>query len=202
MAQISNLIATYGYAGIFFLLLMGVFGVPVPDETLLIFSGFLVSKGNLRLPYTIIFSTLGSMCGITVSFAVGRFGGFRLVKRFGRKIHITEERLDRVRNWFDRTGRWSLTFGYFLPGIRHLTAIVAGSARMDFHLFAIFAYAGAAIWTTSFILIGYFVGEDWQKIAESIQRHLILATIIVIVAAVILIVVVSLLKRKSASNSR
>lgn len=59
-----------------------------------------------------------------------------------------------------------LIIGYFIPGVRHLTAYLAGISRIDFQKFMIFAYSGALLWSITFISLGYELGEDagfWSK---------------------------------------
>ncbi len=104
-------ISHYGYAGIFFLLMFGIIGLPIPDETLLIFTGHLVFKGQLHIVPTIVSAFLGSVCGITVSYSIGHFGGYALILRYGHWIHITEENIARAREWLEHRGRWGLFIG-------------------------------------------------------------------------------------------
>src|SRR3974377_1168558 len=123
MEVITHWIGQYGYFGIFSLLMLGIVGLPVPDETLLTFAGFMVYKQEL-LPIPQFFAAfLGSICGITISYGLGRSLGFLMIHRYGGALHITQERMDRVHDWFGRVGAWGLLLGYFLPGVRHLTAI-------------------------------------------------------------------------------
>ncbi|HKC10930.1 MAG TPA: DedA family protein, partial [Vicinamibacteria bacterium] len=65
-------IAHYGYVAIFSLLVLGIIGLPIPDETLLLFVGYLIYKGQLRAIPSLASAFLGSLCGITLSYAVGR----------------------------------------------------------------------------------------------------------------------------------
>ncbi len=174
-------ITQYGYVGLVSLLFLGILGIPVPDEALLTFSGFLVSKGDLRLVPTIASGFLGSSCGITVSYGIGRIFGVLFVKKYGSIVHFSPDRMDNVARWFQKYGKWTLTFGYFLPGIRHLIAIVAGSSRLKFPEFALFAYLGALTWATTFILLGYYVGEDWELVLGKIHGYLIPAMVVFIV---------------------
>jgi membrane protein DedA with SNARE-associated domain len=60
-------------------------------------------------------------------------------------------------------------FGYFLPGVRHLTAYVAGTSQFSFAVFALFAYTGALLWPVTFLSVGYIAGEEWQVFAEALQ---------------------------------
>jgi membrane protein DedA with SNARE-associated domain len=170
-------IGTYGAAALFVLLLLGVFGLPVPDETLLTFAGVLVRQGHLRLVPTLLAATLGSIAGITLSYAVGRRFGLGFVDRFGRWMHVTRADLARVEAWFEHSGRWLLTFGYFIPAVRHFTALVAGSSGLPAPVFARYAYSGAAIWAATFITLGWFVGPEWETALAAAHRHLTILAI-------------------------
>ena len=165
-------IAQYGYLAIFSLLVLGIVGLPVPDETLLTFTGYLVFRGNLSLPLAFLSAFAGSACGITLSYTLGRFFGLVVVHRYGRYLRITEEHVDKAHAWFRRAGHWSLTIGYFIPGVRHLTAYAAGMSELEYPTFALFAYAGAAIWASTFIGLGYLLGERWQAVQANIHRYL------------------------------
>jgi membrane protein DedA with SNARE-associated domain len=178
-------ITEYGYFGIFSLLVTGIIGLPVPDETLLTFSGYLVFKGELRMVLTIISAFSGSICGISISYCVGRGGGLFLVRRYGPKVHITEERIERVRQWLNRHGKWGLTFGYFIPGVRHLAALVAGTSQLKYPVFAAFAYSGGLLWASTFIAMGYFFGKEWVGASDAIHKVVLIA--FAVVASILLL---------------
>jgi len=174
-AFILHWIADYGVTALFVLLMLGVFGLPVPDETLLTFAGALVRQGHLHLTSTLIAATVGSMCGITLSYTLGRTVGPGVVRRYGRYVHISPAQLTRVERWFESWGKWLLTIGYFIPGVRHFTAIVAGSSGLPRRLFAVYAYSGALIWSASFISLGWFVGDRYEVVLVTAHRHMFLA---------------------------
>jgi membrane protein DedA with SNARE-associated domain len=178
--QIGLWISTYGYPAIFVLLVLGIVGLPVPDETLLTFTGYLIFKGRLKLTPAFLAAFLGSACGITTSYILGRTFGLALIHRYGKYVHLTEERIQYAHNWFERVGRWGLTFGYFVPGIRHFTAYAAGMSALEAHEFALFAYSGAFLWATTFITLGYFLGERWESTSAEIHKYLLLATAVVV----------------------
>lgn len=175
--QILAWITEYGYLAIFSLLVLGIVGLPVPDETLLTFTGYLVFRGNLTLPLAFLAALAGSASGITISYWLGRTFGLALIHRYGKYLHIRPEHLEKAHRWFERVGRWGLTFGYFIPGVRHLTAYAAGMSGEQPHQFALFAYSGAVLWVSSFIGLGYFLGERWQAVEQNIDRYLLAMTI-------------------------
>ena len=80
-----------GPFAIFGLLVLGIFGLPVPDETLLTFAGVLISQGKLRLLPTITAAFLGSIVGISLSYVVGRVVGLRKLKA----IHLNDSKRER-----------------------------------------------------------------------------------------------------------
>lgn len=174
-------ISHYGYVGIFSLLMLGIIGLPVPDETLLTLSGYLISHGELKLIPTFLAAYFGSIAGISISYAIGSTFGHHILVKYGHYIHITEARLQKAHNWFEKTGRWSLLFGYFIPGVRHVVAIIAGTSELTMWEFALFAYTGGFIWTATFISIGYFFGNHWRKVMHTIDHHIIIVSIAIAV---------------------
>jgi membrane protein DedA with SNARE-associated domain len=130
---------------------------------------------------TLVASFLGSACGITISYGLGRFLGNRLLRAYGPYLGLTPQRIAEVHRWFERLGRWSLTFGYFLPGIRHLTAFAAGTSKLELTVFAPFTYAGAFLWSFFFVLAGYFLGKEWTQVSEKIRPALLVVSAVVVV---------------------
>lgn len=163
-------ISQYGYAGLFAALMFGIAGLPIPDETIMVFCGYLISQHRLDPLATYLVGVCGSVCGISLSYVIGRTGGHAVVERYGRFVHLTPTRVARVNSWFQRTGEWLLTFGYFILGVRHFTALVAGMSGLNFKTFAVFAYCGAALWVATFLGIGYLVGDHWRE-ALAVVRH-------------------------------
>lgn len=173
----------YGSVSLFFLMMLGIVGLPVPDETLLVFSGYLIYKGTLNPLFTFAMALAGSATGITVSYALGRVYGLRLIHRYGRYVHLTEERFAKIHAWFERIGRWSLFLGYYVAGVRHFTAMVAGASDLEYPVFAAFAYTGACTWVLSFLSLGYFLGDRWAGASEKIHRYILIGCIAAAVAA-------------------
>lgn len=84
-----------------------------------------------------------------------------------------------------------LMFGYFIPGVRHFTAIVAGSSRLPPGVFARFAYSGAALWALAFMTLGWYVGRTWETALERAHHHIV----VVVIAGTVLVGAYALLHR-------
>ena len=201
METLTLWIAHYGYIAIFSLLALGIAGIPAPEEWMPTFAGYLIYKDTLRLWPAFAAVSLGSMCGITVSYMLGRSLGLYMILRYGRVFRVTQEDLDKAHAWFDRFGIWVLFGGYFIPGVRHLTALIAGASKLRYLLFSIFAYSGALIRAAIFIGLGYYFGEEWSKVVRWVAKHSV--TCAWIVLALVLIYLVRWYgKRRFAGNAR
>lgn len=178
METMNFYIAHYGYFGIYFLLLLGIVGIPVPDETLIALTGFMIYRGELSLIPSFFSAWAGSISGITISYFIGKGFGRFVLQKYGRYIHLTPENLEKAHSWFNRFGHWALFLGYFIPGVRHITAIFAGMSRLEYPEFALYTYAGGGVWVAAFLSIGFFFGEKWHSIIESVHRHLVISAIV------------------------
>ena len=96
MENIPHFLSTYGYLGIFLLLMVGIVGLPIPDEVVLMFAGYLIFKGYFHPLPTVAAALLGTFCGITVSYSLGRSAGFYLLQRYGHVLRVSPEKIDGV----------------------------------------------------------------------------------------------------------
>jgi membrane protein DedA with SNARE-associated domain len=174
-------VADYGYFGIFFLLILGIVGLPVPDEWLLVFAGYLAFKNVLGFVPTLAIAVIGSACGLTVSYVLGRTSGHYFIRRCGRWLSIDEQKLSRAQEWFQKLGRWVLVIGPFIPGVRNLMGYLAGASRLRLDVFARFAYLGALISSTTFVTFGYFAG---RHVGWSYARFPLIAVAVLVMLAI------------------
>jgi membrane protein DedA with SNARE-associated domain len=164
-------LAQYGYPLLFGLLVLGIVGLPVPDETLLTFCGYLIYRGKLHPALTFLAGLSGSGCGICISYYLGRRFGTALFLRLGKYVGIRQSQVSRSERLFRRFGPILLTVGYFIPGVRHFTAVVAGMAGLSMRRFAAFAWSGAVLWVGTFLTLGYLVGERWEHTSQLVHRY-------------------------------
>jgi membrane protein DedA with SNARE-associated domain len=196
---IAHLLLSYGSIVLFFLLALGILALPIPDETLIVLSGILIKSGHLYFVPTLLSAYTGSLCGITLSYLLGRYGGHYLLERYGGWIGLTEKKREYIHQWVDRFGKWTLFFGYFVPGLRHFTGLCTGMMGLDYHSFAIFAYAGALVWVATFLSVGYFFGEYCMEyclnLFTSTEITVENVSIAILIAAVLLFIAVYLWRK-------
>jgi membrane protein DedA with SNARE-associated domain len=132
---------------------------------------------------------LGSASGISLSYAIGRFIGLPALLKFGHLIHLRPEHLDGAQRWVERWGKYSLLVAYFIPGIRHLAAVILGASLLPPTVFARFAYTGALVWTASFIGLGYLAGDEWTRLSPLLHRTETVVILLVLCMLAIALVV-------------
>ncbi len=180
-----HLISSYGYVGLFIAIVLGIVGLPLPDEILMTVVGYISYKGHLNYFITIFIAFLGSVVGMTISYFIGYNIGPPFLKKYGYIFRVTPEKLDKVKDLFDKWGKFIVTIGYFIPGIRYFTAYLAGISKWSYKLFIAFAFPGALLWVFTFISLGYYFGLKWVKILEIFHRNMIILSIVVIVGVAI-----------------
>ncbi|CAA7600544.1 Phosphatidic acid phosphatase type 2/haloperoxidase [Acididesulfobacillus acetoxydans] len=171
-SQVILFIAHYGYYGLYLVLGVSIMGIPLPDEFIMTYVGFLTYAGKLNPVLAVASAAFGSMSGITVAYWLGRLFHDRVLAYLER--HAGGERLEKVLRWYQRQGGKLLTAGYFIPGVRHLSGYVAGLSGLPYPGFAFFAYLGALLWTAAFIFLGRLLGSRWQTILPVIHRYAVL----------------------------
>jgi membrane protein DedA with SNARE-associated domain len=178
-------ITKYSYLEIFIALGLGIVGLPIPDETLMAYAGFLVFQGKLNYLYTILVAFMGTSCGITIGYFLGRTFGNPFIKRYAAKMHVNPDDIQDAEKFYNQYGKFALFIGYFIPGVRHLTAIFAGTSLMPYRTFALFAYTGGFFWTITLVSLGYFLGEKWRHVYMYSHRFIIPLVLLSIIVLII-----------------
>ena len=149
----------YGYAAVFGALLLEAFGLPLPGETALIAGAALAAEDKLHLAPLLACAWLAAVLGDNIGFAIGRFGGRRLIVRYGTKIGITESRLAKVEAFFQRYGGEVVLVARFFALLRQLNGIVAGTVGMVWWRFLSYNALGAALWVSAWGFGVYYFGQ-------------------------------------------
>lgn len=187
---LSQWLINHGSLVIFIMLSLGILALPIPEETLMVLAGVLMHKEKLAILPTILCAYGGTIAGITMSYILGRTLGSFLLHKYGRWVGITLARLEKAHSWFQRFGGWLLTFGYFIPGVRHLTGLSAGSSEMNYKDFALYAYFGAILWASFFLSFGYFAGNFFFDIVAHLENFDLLLMAIAVVGFIVIVAIV------------
>lgn len=161
----------YGYLAVAGLVFLEDFGVPVPGETILILGAVYAGTGRLSIYLVGLLAFLAAVLGDNTGFAIGHFGGRRLVDRYGRYVLLTPERVDKASGFFDRHGGKIVVVARFIEGLRQANGIIAGISGMRWLRFLFFNVIGAALWVAVWTSVGYFSGSHIDTIYNDATRY-------------------------------
>jgi membrane protein DedA with SNARE-associated domain len=158
--QVTNLIATYGYWAVLLAVAIESMGIPVPGETtLLAASVYAGATHKLQVVLVIAAATAGAILGDNLGFLLGRWGGSRLLERYGKYVRLDERRLRLGHYLFQRHGGKVVFFGRFVGVLRAWAAFLAGAHGMSRRRFLVFNAAGGMVWATLMGLGGFVFGS-------------------------------------------
>jgi membrane protein DedA with SNARE-associated domain len=195
----------FGYIGIALLIAIENIFPPIPSEIILTFGGFMTTQSNMNIWLVSLFATVGSVTGAIVLYFIGRlltpkrFGW--LVDKWGHILRVKKDDIKRAERWFIKRGSLTVFFCRFIPIVRSLISIPAGTAHMNFGKFLLFTTLGTAIWNIVLVKLGAVAGENWQSIVNYMDTYSYIVWAAVAVA-IIVIVILYVRKKKieKASN--
>jgi membrane protein DedA with SNARE-associated domain/membrane-associated phospholipid phosphatase len=181
---------TYLAVGIMAFLETGAFvGLVAPGETFVILAGAVAGQGATSVYVTIAVVWASAWAGDTASFMLGQRKGRSFMLRHGRRVRITEERIQQVEGYFRRHGGKTILIGRFVGLVRALAPFIAGSSGMAYGQFVPYSILGTGLWSATFTLVGYFAAQSIDTAAEYAGRGTFLfATFIVTVVAIVALV--------------
>ena len=184
---LRNALVHYGYWAVAGALLLENTGVPLPGETVLLLASFLAyTEHDLQIGWIIVAGTLAATLGDNLGYAIGHYGGRRLLDRYRHILHVGDGAVARGESLFERYGSATILFARFVFGMRVIAGPMAGVLRMHWKRFALFNLLGATLWVTVISLVGYFFGSRWGLLMHFIKRFdLLLAAAFVVVAVVL-----------------
>lgn len=178
-------LAQYGYWAVAGTLLLENAGLPLPGETVLLLASFLAySEHRLHLPYIIIVAVCAATVGDNIGFAIGHYGGRRLLARYKRVLRIPGHVIFRGERLFRRYGALTVFVARFIAGLRVIAGPLAGILRMHWKKFAVANFLGAVVWVSVISTVGYVFGSQWEQLVAFVRK----ANIFLLIIAVAVIV--------------
>lgn len=167
-AHIEPYIVAYGAAALFVIVYLESFGAPLPGETGVVAGSLLALHGDLSIVAVYVAVLAAAILGDSTGYAIGRFGGQLLLRRYGPLVKLTPELLDDLEEKFRRKGVYLVMIARFLPLMRQLNGLIAGSMAMPWHIFLAANAIGAVAWTSVWVLGPYFFSHlfEWARHAH------------------------------------
>ena len=185
---VQDVIESLGYLGVALLVIAENLFPPIPSEIVLPFAGFVARRGDGSVVVMVIASTIGSVVGALVLYAIAAAIGperiHTFVVRFGKWFGVKEADMVRAEEWFDRRSNVAVLVGRCVPLIRSLVSIPAGFRRMRFVPFVVLTAVGSAVWNVALIGAGAALGDQWDVVGDyvGIFQWIVILVIVVVVA--------------------
>src|SRR5437899_2364144 len=184
---VSGLVASYGYAVLFFLVGLESLVIPLPGETALVTAAALAALGHLSISAVIATAVAAAIIGDNGGYWIGRTGGIAVVRRYGRVIHLNESHLARAHTFFARHGPKTVFLGRFIALLRTWAAVLAGAAHMLYGTFMLYNALGAVCWAVIVGTLGYVFGRNLPQLEHYIgQASLAGALLVALVVGLVL----------------
>jgi len=186
--SITHLLDTYGYWAVFALVALESLGIPVPGETIVIAAGvYAGTSGHLSVWIIFAVAAGAAIIGDNIGFCIGTGGGFRLLRRYGRKLHIDEKKMKIGRYIFDRHGGKVVFFGRFVSVLRTYAAFLAGTNKMRWRSFVAYNAAGGVLWAAIYTFASYEVGGAFKRVSLPVDIALGVVAAIAVAIGFVLI---------------
>ena len=195
---VGEIVDTWGYAAVLVFLVVENLFPPIPSELILPLAGYYVELGNLTFAGVLLAATVGSVGGAVILYYFGQLAGRPALERWGHKVRLRPEDLERADVWFARYGDWVVFFGRLVPGVRSVVSIPAGSSSMSMPRFLALTTAGSLIWNALLIGAGWALGHEWERISGMVDSA---STVIVAALAVLCIGAAGVFVRRRYSGS-
>jgi membrane protein DedA with SNARE-associated domain len=196
MSNVKDTVQSWGYGGIFVLMLLESSSVPIPSEVILPFAGYLASTGYLNVWIAITVATIAGIAGSLVDYYIGLKGVQSLARhRVLGRVLLSTSQLEIAAKWFNKNGSVMVFLSRLIPGFRTLVSFPAGAVRMSLAKFIVLTTAGCIVWNVVLIYVGWYLGKNWVEVA-SVSRYLILATVVSFI--VVVVTYLAMRKRRKA----
>jgi len=183
--QLLDVMGPYVYFGLFFIvfaetgLAVGFF---LPGDSLLVVSGLMARTlpDKLNVIFVLIAFFAGSVIGDNTGYWTGRLMGKRLFNREDSRI-FKPSRVAKAHAFFEKYGVKTVVLARFVPIVRTFAPLVVGAAEMPYSRFLPFSILGGALWISSMVLAGYFVGTMVEQYFQiKLQDHIEKVVIVVV----------------------
>ena len=176
----TKLLLDYGLVLLFAFVAVESAGVPIPGETVLITAAVLArpEHHHYSLYWVIVLAAAGAIVGDNIGYTLGRYGGRKLINRWGFVRRHAERVLPPSERFFERHGPKTVFFGRFIAILRVTAAWLAGLSHMTWWRFFAWNAAGGIIWATGVALLAYWAG---QAVADAVSRYGLYAVLALIV---------------------
>ncbi|MGG1847713.1 DedA family protein [Bacillus wiedmannii] len=181
--ELLSYIEQYGYWALFFCLWLGIIGMPIPDEMIVMSGGFVSSLGILSVIPAFLLTYLGVVSGLSLGYILGKIFGKKVLDKLMKKKKA--KYLLKSQQIVEKYGHYALVISYFIPVVRHIVPYLVGMNNMSFKMYALYSYTTGFVWTLVYFVLGSIFGKHIEMIATLVTEYgIYFGGIVIIVSSI------------------
>ena len=153
-------------------------GVPFPGRVVLAAAGAYAASGEVSLGWVIVLGALGAMVTDQIWYLAGWFDTRWLLRLYCRWTFSSEACVSRTTDYFRRYGALTIIIGRYVAGVRALAWPLARKSGIGYGKFLLYDTLGAVLWTATWVLIGWIVGDRWEAVVATVGGWMIAALVV------------------------
>ncbi|MGG1608955.1 DedA family protein [Bacillus wiedmannii] len=162
--ELLSYIEQYGYWALFFCLWLGIIGMPIPDEMIVMSGGFVSSLGILSVIPAFLLTYLGVVSGLSLGYILGKIFGTKVLDKLLKKKKKKAKYLLKSQQMVEKYGHYALVTSYFIPVVRHIVPYLVGMNNMSFRIYALYSYTTGFVWTLIYFVLGSLFGQHIERV--------------------------------------
>lgn len=163
--QLLTLVTSYGLPALFAVLVLAAAGAPLPATLLLIAAGSFVAQGEMDLVQVLVVGSVGAILGDQLGYALGRWGGRKLVARLTKRFGSTQ--LEQAEAFTTRWGGAGIFFSRWLvSSLGPWINLTSGLTAYPWTRFILWGVLGELLWVGLCVILGNIFSDRVQYLAE------------------------------------
>lgn len=203
---ITDLMSTYGYLGIFVLIVLENFVLLIPSVFILTFGGLMTTSTDMTIVGVILTASAGSLVGAIGQYGIGRLLPLArldaIILRYKKLLRLKPDSVRKAYAWFEKYGIWAVLLGRLIPLVRSLISFPAGSAPVKMVPFLLFTLLGSLIWNSVLVVAGANVLTSLDNVSSWDQSYWNAAWLAFVVVVLLIISAYKLIRRRGQSKQK
>lgn len=172
------------YVGVFFAVGLSGHVLPLPEDAVMLLTGYIAAQGIVFLPRVILVAL--------VAILLADFGLYYLSYTGARIAAKIEARIKaNLFSWYaERMKKHAFRFIFmsrFVPGLRFVGPVIAGYIKVRPATFFLYSFCSAIVYVPLMIMLGYIFHQKITPLLSVVEstRHVIFAVVLFVLSALV-----------------
>lgn len=165
-SELSDYISHYGYLAIFTLIFIQEIGFPnpIPNELVLLFSGYLTFTKALSLSLVLLTAVTADLAGAVLLYFVFYYFGSFILSHKPKWLPVSEVKINKLSSKMSSGGLWAIVIGRMTPFIRGYVSVISGLIQIKPKRYLPIAVITAVTVCCSYVIAGKILAPYWSVV--------------------------------------